>query len=75
MSQCLYTQKVFPAGRSFPNRMLELYLFNLFFQKLKYFTNHNRCLSQHACRAYWPLAGQSCSFYLGWCLLEVVASK
>lgn len=35
MSQCLYTQKVFSAGHSFPNRMLELYLFNLFFPKVK----------------------------------------
>lgn len=26
-------QKVFPFGYSFPNRMLELYLFNLFFSK------------------------------------------
>lgn len=26
-------QKVFPFGSSFPNRMLELYLFNLFFSK------------------------------------------
>lgn len=38
--------------------MLELYLFNLFFQKLKYFTIHNRCLSQHACLCFlasgWP---------------------
>lgn len=61
VSQCLYTQKVFSAGHSFPNRMLELYLFNLFSQKLKYFTNHNRCLSQHAC-----LGPALCLLASGW---------
>lgn len=54
----VFTLKVFSAGHSFPNRMLELYLFNLFSQKLKYFTNHDRLLSQHACLCFlasgWP---------------------